>query len=248
MSLLPVAVLAGGVASRLGGLTAAVPKSLLPIAGSPFIDWQLTLLAREGISEVVLCVGHLGEQIVAAVGDGAQFGLRVRYAFDGVTLRGTGGALRGALPLLGEHFFVLYGDSYLPCSFARVQAAFESGSAPALMTVLRNEGRWDSSNVLFSDNRLVAYDKHSPRQGTAHIDFGLSVLSAGVLQSYAPAATFDLAELWRDLSLRGELAGLEVSDRFYEIGSPAGIGDTERYLRSLRAADDSHRTVLAGSG
>jgi NDP-sugar pyrophosphorylase family protein len=245
--MLPVAVLAGGVASRLGGLTAGRPKSLLPIAGSPFIDWQLTLLARQGISEVVLCVGHLGEQIVAAVGDGARFGLRVRYAFDGATLRGTGGALRGALPLLGEHFFVLYGDSYLPCSFERVQDAYESSGAPALMTVLRNEGRWDRSNVHFVNNRLIEYDKHSPRHGMAHIDFGLSVLSARVLHSHAPDATLDLADLWRDLSLRGELAGLEVSDRFYEIGSPAGIGDTEHYLRSLRAADDSHRTVLAGS-
>jgi len=248
MGMLPVAVLAGGVASRLGALTASTPKSLLPVAGSPFIDWQLSLLARQGVSEVILCVGHLGEQIVAAVGDGAHFGLRVRYAFDGATLRGTGGALRGALPLLGERFFVLYGDSYLPCSFARVQAAHAACGAPALMTVLRNEGRWGRSNVLFSGNRLVEYDKHAARPGMAHIDFGLSVLSPGVLESMPPEPTFDLADLWRDLSLRGELAGLEVSERFYEIGSPAGIGDTEHYLRSLRAADDPHRTVLAGSG
>lgn len=247
MSLLPVAVLAGGVASRLGALTADKPKSLLPIAGRPFIDWQLALLAREGISEVVLCLGHLGEQIAATVGDGARFGLRVRYAFDGTTLLGTGGALRGALPLLGNDFFVLYGDSYLPCSFREVQATYEASGAPALMTVLRNEGRWESSNVLFREQRLVEYNKHTPRHGMAHIDFGLSVLSARVLQTYSPGAAFDLADLWRNLSLRGELAGLEVSGRFYEIGSPTGIRDTERYLRSQRAADDPHRTVLAGS-
>lgn len=247
MSLLPVAVLAGGVALRLGALAAGKPKSLLPIAGRPFIDWQLALLARQGITEIVLCVGHLGEQITAQVGDGARFGLRVRYAFDGPTLLGTGGALRAALPLLGNDFFVLYGDSYLPCSFPEVQAAYAASGAPALMTVLHNEGRWERSNVVFRDQRLVEYDKHSPRHGMAHIDFGLSVLSARVLQSHPPGSRFDLADLWRDLSLRGELAGLEVSGRFYEIGSPAGIRDTERHLRSLRAADDLHRTVLARS-
>jgi NDP-sugar pyrophosphorylase family protein len=247
MSLLPVAVLAGGAAARLGALTADKPKSLLAIAGRPFIDWQLELLARQGIGEAVLCVGHFGEQIAAAVGDGARFGLRVRYSFDGATALGTGGALRQALPLLGSHFFVLYGDSYLPCSFSMVQAAYEASGAPALMTVLRNADRWGRSNVLFRDRRLVEYDKHSPRRGMAHIDFGLSVWSAQALQGHPPGAAFDLADLCHTLSLHGELAGHEVSGRFYEIGSLEGIRDTEHYLRSLRAADELRPTVLAGS-
>ena len=247
MSLLPVAVLAGGVAARLGTLTADKPKSLLPIAGRPFIEWQLELLARQGITEVVLCVGHLGEQVAAAVGDGTRFGLRVRCSFDGATPLGTGGALHRALPLLGGHFFALYGDSYLPCSPSEVQAAYEASGAPALMTVLRNEDRWGRSNVLFRDRRLVEYDKHAPHRGMVHIDFGLSVWSARALQGHPRGARFDLADLCHALSLRGELAGHEVSGRFYEIGSLEGIRDTERYLRSLGAADELRPTVLAGS-
>jgi NDP-sugar pyrophosphorylase family protein len=246
--MLPVAVLAGGLASRLGTLAAAVPKSLLPIAGRPFIDWQLALLARQGIREVVLCVGHLGAQIAAAVGDGARWDVRVRYSRDGDTLLGTGGALRRALPLLGREFFVLYGDSYLPCSFADVQAAYAASGAPALMTLLRNADRWERSNVLFRDHRLIEYNKHpAAHGGMAHIDFGLSVFSARVVEREPAGVAFDLADLCRTLSLRGELAGLELRERFYEIGSVAGIEATEGYLRSLRAAHELHRTVLAGS-
>jgi NDP-sugar pyrophosphorylase family protein len=248
MSMLPVAVLVGGRASRLGALTASLPKSLLPVAGRPFIHWQLALLAQQGASEVVLCLGHLGEQIRAAVGDGAEFGVRVRYSFDGESPLGTGGALRGAVPLLGDAFFVLYGDSYLPCSFAAVQAAFASSAAAALMTIVRNEDRWDTSNVLFRNARIIEYNKRPPpRSGMVHVDFGLSVCTAEVIARHPAGAAFDLADLYRDLSLRGELAGLEVTERFYEIGSVAGLEAAERYLRSPGALDELQRTVLAGS-
>src|SRR5581483_177601 len=145
--MLPVAILAGGLATRLRPVTASVPKALLPVAGRPFIAWQLELLAQQGVDQVILCLGFLGEQIQAVVGDGSGFGLGIRYSFDGDQPRGTGGALRHALPSLGEAFFVLYGDSYLPCSFARIQAAYLATQAPALMTVLRNQDCWDKSNV-----------------------------------------------------------------------------------------------------
>ena len=248
MSLLPVAVLAGGRASRLGALTATTPKALLPVAGRPFIHWQLALLAQQRVSEVVLCLGHLGEQICAAVGTGAEFGVRVRYSFDGASSLGTGGALRHALPLLGKAFFVLYGDSYLPCSFPAVQAAFAACGADGLMTVLRNEDRWHTSNVLFGNGKIIAYDKRPPRPpGMVHVDFGLSVLTRDALESHPAGAAFDLADLYRALSLRGKLAGFEVTERFYEIGSLAGLEATERYLRSLEAADELQRTVSAGS-
>jgi N-acetyl-alpha-D-muramate 1-phosphate uridylyltransferase len=248
MSLLPVAVLAGGRASRLGALTATVPKSLLMVAGRPFIHWQLELLAQQGVSEVVLCLGHLGGQIQAAVGGGADFGVRVRYSFDGPSPLGTGGALKHALPLLGKAFFVLYGDSYPPCSFPAVQAAFAARGAAGLMTVLRNEDRWDTSNVLFGNGNIIAYDKRSPRPpGMVHVDFGLSVLATDAVASHAADGAFDLADLYRALSLRDELAGLELSERFYEVGSLAGLEATERYLRSLRAEDELQRTLSAGS-
>jgi NDP-sugar pyrophosphorylase family protein len=229
---LPVAVLAGGLATRLRPVTEKVPKALLPIAGRPFIHWQLGLLAQQGVTEVVLCAGHLGEQIQAAVGDGSGFGMTVRYSFDGDTLLGTGGALKRALPILGAAFFVLYGDSYLRCSFAAVQTAYEESAALGLMTVFCNEDRWEKSNVLLRDGRVVEYDKHSPRPGMRHIDYGLSILSVQALQRSPASAAFDLADLYHELASRGELAALTVNERFYEIGSVGGIEATERHLMS----------------
>lgn len=237
--MLPVAVLAGGLATRLGQLTEKVPKSLLPVAGRPFIHWQLALLAQQGVTEAVLCVGHLGEQIRNAVGDGTRFGITVRYSFDGRARLGTGGALKRAVPMLGTAFFVLYGDSYLPCSFAAVQAAYEASGAPALITVFCNHDQWDKSNVLLRENRIVEYHKGAPRHaGMAHVDFGLGIVSAQSLARYPTGAAFDLADLYRELSQRSELAALEVTERFYEIGSIQGIEATERYLTNQRAADE----------
>jgi MurNAc alpha-1-phosphate uridylyltransferase len=230
--MLPVAILAGGLATRLRPVTASVPKALLPVAGRPFISWQLELLAQQGVTRATLCLGFLGEQIRAAVGDGSGFGLKISYSFDGHSLLGTGGALRHALGSLGPEFFVLYGDSYLPCSFARIQTAYHAARAPALMTVLLNQDRWDKSNVLYGDGRIVEYNKLSPTADMAHIDYGLGILSARTLQERADGVAFDLADLYHELSLRGELAGFEVDERFYEIGSPAGLHDTERYLRA----------------
>lgn len=237
MSALPVAILAGGQATRLRPLTDRIPKALLPIAGRPFIHWQLELLAQQGIMDVVLCVGFLGNDIRAAVGNGASCGVRAHYSFDGDTALGTGGALRHALPMLGAAFFVLYGDSYLPCSFAELQAAHAASPAPALLAVCRNEDRWDRSNVLFGDGRIIEYNKHFPRAEMAHIDYGLGVLSPRVLRAYPARTTFDLADLYHDLSLRGELAGFEVGERFYEIGSPHGLAETEHYLSTRRNAE-----------
>jgi len=228
----PVAILAGGLATRLLPATENVPKALLPIAGRPFIHWQLGLLAQQGITDVVLCAGHLGEQIQAAVGDGSRFGVTVCYSFDGDALLGTGGALKRALPKLGAAFFALYGDSYLRCSFAAVQEAYEESEAHGLMTVFCNEDRWGKSNVLFRDGSVVEYNKHSPRRGMRHIDYGLSVLSSQAFERSPASAAFDLADLYHDLAARGELAALAVNERFYEIGSVGGMEAAEHYLRS----------------
>jgi len=243
--MLPVAILAGGLATRLGPLTKSRPKALVEVAGRPFIHWQLELLASEGVSRVVLCVGHLGEQIEAALGDGAEFGLRIQYSFDGPAPLGTGGALRRALPRLGPFFFVLYGDSYPRVCCAAAREAYERSGASALLTVFRNGGRWVPSNVLLSGDRVLIYDKDSPRNDMAHVDHGLGVLSARALEIFSDGVAFDLADLYRELSVRGELAGLEMSERFYEMGSFRGLAETARYLRG--AADGLRKVSPRGS-
>ena len=231
----PVAILAGGLASRLGPIAARRPKSLVEVAGEPFIAHQLRQLAGEGVTKAVLCLGHFGDQIAAFVGDGGRFGLEVGYSFDGAAPLGTGGALRRALPQLGESFFVLYGDSFLPIAFAPVADAFRSAGRPALMTVLRNAGRWDRSNASFVQG-LVHYDKRAPRPEMEHIDYGLAVLNAAALDGWPEDRGFDLADVYHHLSLAGVLAGFEVFSRFYEIGSPAGLAETEAFLRAARQA------------
>jgi len=233
--MLPVAILAGGLATRLRPLTDQVPKALLPIAGRPFVFHQLDFLRRQGVDRVVLCVGHLGEQVKAAVGDGGTLGIAIQYSFDGDVLLGTGGALKKALPLLGDSFFVLNGDSYLRCSFTQVQAAFEAAGQPALMTVLRNDNRWDRSNVLFKHGEVIDYDKTSRRTDMSHIDYGLSVISRDIFIDRPDSAGMDFADICRDLSKRGQLAAYEVAERFYEVGSPQGIRETEEFLARRQA-------------
>jgi N-acetyl-alpha-D-muramate 1-phosphate uridylyltransferase len=233
VSSLPVAVLAGGLATRLRPLTERLPKALLPVAGHPFIFHQLELLREQGVRRVVLCVGHLGEQIRAAVGTGRGLGLTIDYSFDGDELKGTGGALQRALPLLGPEFFVLNGDSYTPYPLARVEAAFAAAGLPALMAVLRNENRWDKSNVSFGAGKLIEYDKRSARTDMHHIDYGICVVSREVISAYSGSKPFDLSDVLHGLSLLGQLGAVEVSGRFYEIGSPQGLRDTDAYLSRI---------------
>jgi len=226
----PVAILAGGLATRLRPLTDKIPKVLVPVAGKPFLVHQLELLRRQGITRVVLCLGHLGEMVREQFGDGSAHGVRLDYSFDGPVLLGTGGALKQALPSLGEKFFVLYGDSYLPIEFASVAESFERSGKLGLMTVYRNEGRFDTSNVVFADGEIKVYDKKTRLPEMRHIDYGLSVFAAAALEEYPANVKFDLAELMRRLVARGQLAGFEVMERFYEIGSPGGLAELETLL------------------
>jgi N-acetyl-alpha-D-muramate 1-phosphate uridylyltransferase len=233
-------ILAGGLATRMRPLTDQIPKALIPVDGRPFIDHQLGWLAGHGVTDVVLSVGYRGEAIRAHVGDGARYGLRARLVDEGEHLRGTAGALRLALDegVLEESFLVTYGDSFLPIDFAAVFRAFAESGKPALMTVFRNAGRWDTSNVIFDGRIVVLYDKQRqarPAADFAFIDYGLSALSRRVVADEIPAVgRADLATLFNALSLRGELAGFEVTQRFYEIGSPAGLEDLERWLQKNR--------------
>jgi len=228
---LTVAVLAGGLATRLGAVTATIPKSLVDVAGRPFAEHQIALLRRNGLTDIVFLVGHLGEMVREALGDGSRYGARLRYVFDGPIARGTGGAIRAALGALGSAFFVLYGDSYLECDYAAVERTFERSGKSGLMTVCRNDDRWDRSNVLFEDGRILRYDKTRQTPDMRHIDYGLGVFRASAFETRGEAA-FDLASVYQDLLSKDDLAAFEVPTRFYEIGSPAGLAETSEYLAS----------------
>ena len=231
---LAVGILAGGLATRLRPLTDRIPKALVTVAGKPFVQHQIELLQGQGFRRVVLCVGYLGDQVEEALGDGSRWGMELHYAFDGEMLLGTGGALRKALPLLGEKFLVLYGDSYLDCDYRAVEAAFIASGKLGLMTVFRNADRWDRSNVVFTDGRIVRYDKRAPTPDMAYIDYGLGALQAKAFEAYPTETAIDLAEIYQGLLARNELAGFEVTQRFYEVGSPAGLEETQRYLQRGR--------------
>lgn len=225
---LPVAILAGGLATRLHPITQTIPKALVPVAGEPFLAHQLRLLSRHDLHDIVLCVGHLGDQIEAAFGTGAAFGVHLRYSYDGPELRGTAGALRQALPLLGDTFLMMYGDSYLDIDYGAVSRAFTQGTAPALMTVIENSHGSEPSNVWFENGKIRAYDKMNPGPAMRHIDYGLSAYRADCLAAYGGS---DLSGLQQRLAAEGALAGFEVATPYYEIGSPAGLQALEAYFR-----------------
>jgi N-acetyl-alpha-D-muramate 1-phosphate uridylyltransferase len=229
--MLTVAILAGGLATRLRPLTENIPKSLVPINGEPFLSHQLRLLRSRGVERVVLCLGHLGERIRDFLGEGGAFGLRVQYSWDGPVPLGTAGAIRAALPLLGEAFFVVYGDSYLPCDYRAVERAFALSGRQGLMTVFANEGRWDTSNVEFSEGRILAYDKRRKTERMRYIDYGLGIFERSVF-ARLPEAPCDLADVYRELLARDELAAFEVAERFYEIGSLEGGSSLSEWLAS----------------
>ena len=227
---LPVAILAGGKATRLGDLAKDTPKSLIDVAGKPFIAHQLERLRAAGFTDIVVCTGHLGARIEEALGDGCRYGVRIRYSPDGARPLGTGGALCRALPLLGEAFLVIYGDSYLECDYGAVERAFLESGRPARLTVLRNDNRWDRSNVLCRDGRIVRYSKTQPTPEMQHIDYGLAAMQTAVLRTDRTGQAFDLERVYSDLIARDELAAYEVPTRFYEIGTPSGLAEARQYL------------------
>lgn len=226
---IPVAILAGGLATRLRPITEKIPKSLVPVAGRPFLDHQLEMLHARGVRRVVLCIGHLGEMIQQQFGRTAH-GIEIEYSFDGPKLLGTGGAIRRALPRLGSEFFILYGDSYLPIPYAPVAEAFHRSGLRGLMTVYHNQGKYDTSNVVYRDGEIVVYDKKLRLPEMHHIDYGLSLFRAEVFAAHGEDQAFDLAEVMGQLVREKQLAGYEVTERFYEMGSPVGLAELEARL------------------
>lgn len=230
--LFPVVILAGGLATRLRPMTETIPKSLVTIQDEPFIYHQLRLLQKNGIREVVLCVGYLGEMIEAEVGRGEKFNMHIEYVYDGATLLGTAGAIKRALPLLRDEFFILYGDSYLTCDYLSIQKAFLKSGKLALMTVFHNQGQWDKSNIEFESGKILAYDKTMLNDNMHYIDYGLGVMKKSAFEQLPQAS--DLALLYQHLLKKDELAAFLITERFYEVGSFAGIKELEYHLAHLK--------------
>jgi NDP-sugar pyrophosphorylase family protein len=227
-------ILAGGLATRLRPLTEKIPKSMVPVGGKPFLEYQLDLLRRNGIRDIVLCIAHLGEQIVEYFGDGSRFGVDIQYSREKVRL-GTGGAIGNALHLLGKHFMVMYGDSYLDTKYQDIISHFETAGYPAVLAVYRNEGKWDASNVVFDGDRVVLYDKRNRVPQMNYIDYGLSILSRKLFADKPGGIAWDLGDLYCQLAKDGNLGGYEVFSRFYEVGSKDGLRELEVNL-SLEVA------------
>jgi NDP-sugar pyrophosphorylase family protein len=231
MNLYPVVILAGGIATRLRPITEKIPKALVEVAGEPFIAHQFRLLHFHGVRRAVISAWYLGDMIRDYVRDGSKFGMQVSYVFDGDKPLGTGGAIRRALHLLKEPFFVLYGDSYLPCNYAEIQSRFESSAQPALMTVYRNEGKWDTSNVEMRDETILKYDKNDRSPAMQFIDYGLGIFHPDVFQTLKEGEYADLADIYRELAQNKRLAAYLVQQRFYEIGSHAGLRELDEVLK-----------------
>lgn len=228
--MLPIAVLAGGLATRLGSLTKDFPKCLIEINGKPFVDWQIELLKKNGYQELIFCLSYRSDLVQSYLGDGSRWDVDIQYSLDGEIQLGTGGAISKALPLLGDKFAVIYGDSFLPINYSEVEFEFLNSSYQALMTVFENKNELDRSNVQFDNGQLINYDKRSQNPLMRHIDYGLTYFEALAFNNHENGSIFDLADLCADLSIVGKLGGFEVSNRFYEVGSVGGINDLSNFL------------------
>jgi NDP-sugar pyrophosphorylase family protein len=235
-----VVILAGGLGTRLGTLAERLPKALMPVLGRPFLAHVLELLASQGFGRFLLLVGHHGDMIEAALGNGDGLGLSISYANDGPELLGTGGAVRRALPLLEREFLLMYGDTYLDIDYRSVTAAFQAQPEPALMTVYRNGGRFDRSNAVFRGGRLERYSKRETTPDMEHIDYGLAALRRELVEEQPMRGRFDLAELYSALVASGRMTGHEVFQRFYEIGTPESLAECEAYIRNRSASPEPH--------
>lgn len=236
MTLPTVAVLAGGLATRLRPISLTIPKAMAPVGGEPFCRVQLRRLKEQGFEHVVMLIGVMGKQIRAEVGNGAAFGLRVDYVEDGSVPLGTGGAVLRALPQLGERFFVTYGDTLLTYDPHETVVVLDRTGADATMVVLRNDDRWDRSNVVIDGEKVLRYKKNDPdRVGMRWIDYGATLFRAAAFAEAQDDTAFDLSGLVERLATEGRVAAHEVHERFYEIGTPAALAEFELYLAGTGA-------------
>lgn len=230
MNLYPVVILAGGLATRLRPITEKIPKALIEVGGQPFIAHQLRLLKSHDVTSVIILAWYRGELIREYIGDGRQYGLDVQYAFDGDSPLGTAGAICHALSLLNGPFFVLYGDSYLPCEYDNIQKHFEQHNRLGLMTVYRNHGKWDASNVEMRNDEILCYDKKNRTSRMKFIDYGLGLFKPEVFAALPKDQPSDLSDVYQKLVTRSDLLAYEVKQRFYEIGSFEGLRELNELL------------------
>jgi NDP-sugar pyrophosphorylase family protein len=233
-------VLAGGLGRRMLPHTERLPKCLLLVADRPFVDWQLAWLAAQGVEQVVMSIGYRGDLVRRHLGNGSRFGLQVCYVDEGDARLGTGGALRLTVDqgIAEPSFFVVYGDSYLATNLSEVEAAYAVQTAPVLMTVYRDRAGLERPNAVFDGTMVTRYEKglEDPPEEMQYVDYGLSVWERRVVESMVPeGAVADLADLFKTLSESHQLAGLEMRERFYEIGSSRGLNDLELHLRRVDA-------------
>jgi NDP-sugar pyrophosphorylase family protein len=229
-----VAILAGGLATRLKPLTDSLPKSLVSIQGKTFLEYQLEFLKAGDVTDIVLCAGYLGGQIEKYCGDGGKFGVRIKYSHEGNTLLGTAGSLKKAGPLLEEEFFVMYGDSYLFLDFTTLMCYFKNQNKLALMTVYRNRGRYDKSNTMVAGNLVRRYSKQAKNGALEYIDYGANILRKQALELVPADRPYSLEDLFPLLIARDELLAYEVKERFYQIGSPEGLAEFRGYISRSR--------------
>ena len=228
MKMPPVVIIAGGLATRLYPLTLEIPKSMVEIAGKPFIHYQLLMLRNNKISDVVLCIGNLGSQIRDYVGNGSKWGMKVRYSYDGDKPLGTGGAIKKALSKLPSIFFIVYGDSYLDVDFGSVLQKFQSSNKPAILTIYHNKNNFDNSNIVFKDGEILKYSKVQSSE-MEYIDYGLAIVKKEIFKDSSENVKFDLSETFNKLISLKNIGAFEVKQRFYEIGSPKGLEDFRHY-------------------
>jgi histidinol-phosphate phosphatase family protein len=228
----PVVVLAGGHGTRVRHLTGPeLPKALLPVDGRPFIDFKLASLAALGATDVVLLVGHGGNQLRDHVGTGAVFGLRVTYVDEGDDLLGTGGAIARALPQLADPFWVTYGDTLLEVPMADVERTLEDGDALGVMTTFENRDRWERSNVSIAGGFVTAHEKGAPPGVYQWIDYGMLLLRKTAFGGYQPRWKFDLGDLVRSLVRQRRLAAFPVHERFHDVGTEEAWRETDAWAR-----------------
>jgi N-acetyl-alpha-D-muramate 1-phosphate uridylyltransferase len=229
-----VVILAGGLATRLGELSLNTPKSMIPIEGKPFLEYQIDLLKHQGFREILLCVGHLGEMIEAYFGRGDRLGVDLTYSWEPVPL-GTGGALKNAESLLQEEFILLYGDSFLPIDYATAIKNFRLFNKLATMVVYKNFNKYDKSNVVVNEQRILIYAKNVEHPEMYFIDAGLTLYKKEVVDLLLQGQKVDLGLMIQKLVFMGELFAWEINQRFYEIGSLKGLEDFQSYVKKHKA-------------
>ncbi len=233
-----VVILAGGLATRLRSITNKISKSIIRINEKPFLEYQIELLKKNNLTDILLCIGHLGSQIKDYFGNGKNWGVRLSYSEEKENLLGTGGALKKAENLLEDEFFVMYGDSYLILDYQDIADYFHNFDKQGLMVVYKNYNQFDKSNLIVENGLVKLYDKEGVNSKIVYIDEGISILKKEILSDFPPHIPFALDRIFQRLISKKELLAFETKQRFYEIGSPQGLSDFKKLILKKEAVPE----------